>query len=265
MRIVLVSTWYPMAISRFFERAFKRRDDLEIITAGPYTGSWIPWAGGMHLPDKYAIKPDIDLPTGAIQVGHAGAIPFAMIEARLPSGWVPDMWVQVDAGFSLSGRPVHGRNVIVATDPHALNYDRQRGAADTFFCMQKCYSQAGDLYLPYAYDPTLHYSEDREQKYDGCLIGLPYDQRSKLIDGLRAAGLNIYADIGPAFDEYRALYSESLVALSWSSRDDLIARIFEGMAMDRPVVCNNVPDLPLFFTSGEDLATFDTLDQAPGS
>ncbi len=261
-KVVLTSTFYPMSISRFFERALRRRDDIELLTAGPYTGTWIPWSGGMHLPSEHAIAPDIPLAQNAIQTGERGLIPFSMIEAQLPEAWQPDIWLQVNAGFFLGGKPKHGQHIGVGTDPHVFSYDEHRATADIFYSMQKCYAQLGDKYLPYAYDPMLHFPEERERKFDACLIGLPYGERIQLIDALRERGLNIYADLGPVFDEYRRLYCSAPVALSWSSKDDLIARVFEGLAMGRAVVCNRVPDLELFFEPGKDLYAFDTMDEA---
>ena len=154
IRVVLTGIYYPMAILRYFEAALKRRGNVSLFTAGPYTGAWIPWNGGMNLPAKYAKAPDFPLPQNAI---HA-PLPIEMVEARLP--WDPDLWIQVDAGWFLRGRPKSGKNVIVATDPHVLAYSQQRLLADTFYCMQAVYAEAGELamsrrsrgYAPYPID-----------------------------------------------------------------------------------------------------------------
>jgi hypothetical protein len=256
VKVVLSGLFYPMAILRYFEAALRRRDDVELFTVGPYSGTWLPWAGGMHLPGKYAKQPDIPLPF----TGQPPTVPVHFIERQLP--WTPDLWLQVDAGWYLRGRPQHGKNVIVGTDPHCLDYSYQRSLADTFYCMQACYSKPGDVYLPYAYDPEAHYPEEQPRNYDAVLMGLHYENRDRLVNELRRRGVNVYYDLGPVFDERRTLECQAPISLAWSSRDDLIARVFEGMAMGRVVVTNRVPDLPRFFEENVDLAAFSSLGEA---
>lgn len=256
MKIVLSGIFYPMAILRYFEAALRRRDDIELFAVGPYTGAWIPWNGGMHLPVKYAAFPELPLPQNSI----TAPVPIAFIEGKLP--WQPDLWIQIDAGFHLRGKPKHGKNVIVATDPHVLDYDRQRTFADTFYCMQAYYSKPGDEYLPYAYDPIWHATEDQSRTHDVCLIGLHYPQRDALVSALRARGLDVYYDLGPCFDEARTLYNQASIGLNWSSLQDLVARVFELLGMNRLAVVNDVPDLDRFFVDGADLVAFRSLDEA---
>ena len=64
IRILLLSLHYPLTMSKYFEMAFRRRDDVELLTTGPYSGNWIPWKGGMTLPMKYAIPPDFPMDFG---------------------------------------------------------------------------------------------------------------------------------------------------------------------------------------------------------
>lgn len=256
MRVVLSGIFYPMAILRYFEAALRRRTDTELFMVGPYTGAWIPWNSGMHLPAKYAGAPDLPLPGSSANQ----PAPIEFVESRPP--WTPDVWLQIDAGFHLTGRPRQGKNVIVATDPHVLNYDAQRGLADTFYCMQTPYMKPGDQYLPYAYDPLWHAPEEQPRTYDACLIGLHYPQRDALVNALRARGVNVYYDIGPCFDEARALYNQAPIGLNWSSLQDLTARVFELLGMRRLAVVNRVPDLARFFAEDADLLAFSTLEEA---
>ena len=255
MNVVLSGIFYPMAILRYFEAAIRRRDDVELFTVGPYTGSWIPWNGGMSLPQKYAGAPGLVLGSRPTRPTH-----IALVEAQLP--WKPDLWLQIDAGWHIYGKPVGGKNVIVGTDPHVLNYDAQRTYAATFYCMQAVYAKPGDEYLPYAYDPVWHAPEKQPRKYDVCLIGLHYETRNKLIASLKGWGFDVYYDIGPCFDEARTLYNQAPVGLNWSSLQDLTARVFELLGMKRLAVVNRVPDLPRFFEDGSDLLAFDTLGEA---
>jgi hypothetical protein len=246
-----------LAIGRYFEAALKRRaanDEIELVTVGPYTGHWIPWNGGMTLPDKYAIPPTLPLPRGSKPV------PISYIEGQLPQK--PDLWLQVDAGWHMTGRPAHGKNVIVATDPHVLNYDQQRAWADVFYCMQACYAKPGDEYLPYAYDPIWHAPQSEARLFDVCLLGLHYQNRNQLVNALRERGVKVYYDLGPCYDEARALYNQAPLGFNWSSLNDLTARVFELLGLGRLAVVNRVPDLAKFFEDGRDLVAFETLGEA---
>jgi hypothetical protein len=253
--VVLTGIFYPLAILRYFEAALRRRSgDINLITVGPFTGNMIPWNNWMALPQKYAIAPTITLPIGN------PFVPISFIENQLAEK--PDLWLQIDAGFYLEGRPQNGKNVIVATDPHVLNYDRQRTFSDTFYCMQAHYQKPGDVYLPYAYDPLWHAPEKQERLFDVCLLGLHYAQRNTLIDQLRLNGVKVYYDLGPCFDEARAIINQAPVGINWSSKNDLTARVFELLGMRRLAVVNEVPDLPRFFRDGRDLVTFKGLHDA---
>lgn len=252
--VVLSQIFYPLSIGRYFEAALKRRSDVDLITVGPYTGNMIPWNNWMALPQKYAIAPMITLPIGS------PFVPISFVESQLTKK--ADLWLQIDAGFHLESRPQNGKNVIVATDPHVLNYDKQRTFADTFYCMQACYAKPGDEYLPYAYDPIWHAPEEQERLFDVCLLGLHYPQRNTLVDQLRLNGVKVYYDLGPCFDEARAIYNQAPLAINWSSKNDLTARVFELLGMRRLAVVNNVPDLPRFFRDGKDLVTFTSLEEA---
>jgi len=259
IKVCLSGIFYPLAMLSYFKAALLRRNDVELFTVGPYTGCWIPWAGGMNLPPKYADRPDMALPNA-----HAfRTLPMTFIETKLAAhGFEPDLWLQVDAGFHLVGRPQRGKNTIVATDSHCLNYDKQRQYADTFYCMQQVYAKPGDEYLPYAHDPIWHAPEEQPRMFDACLIGLHYIQRTEFIKRLRGRGINVYYDLGPVYDEARALYNQAPIGLNWSSLLDLNARCFELLGMGRLAVVNRVPDLGRFFEDGRDLVVFDDMEGA---
>lgn len=255
MRVILSGIFYPMAILRYFEAALKRRPNVELFTVGPYTGMNIPWNGGIDLSPKYAKSPDL-----ALHQGAGNRVDIRFIENQVP--FAPDLWIQIDAGFHFIGKPRSGKNVIVGTDPHCLNYDYQRTVADTFYCMQTPYMKSGDEYLPYAYDPIWHAPEEQERRYDVVLCGLHYDNRNRLVDALKRFSINVYYDLGPVFDEARALYNQAPIGINWSSLQDLTARVFELTAMGRLAVVNRVPDLGKFFVADKDLIVFDSLTDA---
>ena len=69
--------------------------------------------------------------------------------------------------------------------------------------------------------------------------------------------MDVYYDIGQVYDEYRLIYNQSRVALSWSSLKDTPTRVFEAFGMKSPLVANRTPDLPTFFVEGEHYLGFD--------
>ena len=259
MNIVLVGIYYPVAILRYFEAALGRRSDVTLFTAGPYTGRWIPWQGGMNLLERYAQQPDLIL-----GMNPNATVPSAFVATKLP--WEPDLWLQVDAGYHLTGKPKSGLSFIVGTDPHVLDYDAARKCADVFFGMQTPYLHPEDVWLPYAYDPIWHgYVGEPAGHYqwDACLIGMFYPNRTRIVDALRGKGFKIYYETGPAYNEARAYYAQAPIALNWSSLQDTVARVFETMAMGRCVVTNRTPDLAkVGFVEGRDYLGFDTLEEA---
>ncbi len=87
IKIVVSGLFFPITMMGYFIRALERRNDVELITAGPYTGTWIPWDGGMYIPSKHVYMPTIPLPAAAAQIKPS---PPTYIESQLP--WKPDLW-----------------------------------------------------------------------------------------------------------------------------------------------------------------------------
>jgi len=258
IKVALIGIYYPMAMLRYFERALSRRPDVELVTAGPYTGNWIPWNGGMSVLPKYDKSPTFALPRDFINARKVDPQIFQTQEKFADV----DLWLEVDAGFYLDPKPKTGIVAHVATDPHALNYDRQRQLADHFFCMQTPYMKPGDEYLPYAYDPTVHYPEEHIIEHDVCMIGLHYQQRNALVNRLLSKNLRVFYSIGEIFDEYRTKYNKSLVGINWSSMLDMNARVWELAAMGVLAVQNTVPDMRTFFVPGEHYLEFTDVNGA---
>lgn len=284
-KILLLALHYPLTISKYFERAFSRRDDVELVTVGPYSGQYIPWGGGQTLPAKYAIPPIINIG----DFGHN--LPYELVEARL-DGFIPDLVLNIDAGIHWTAKPkVNCPVAHVATDPHVLqaHYELPRSYSDKFFNMQKFYSKPGDVYLPYAFDPTVHYPLDgnqhffnlpdryidnqhvdgavgvyttKEKDYDAVLVGMAYPNRVEWVNRLRAEGIFVAFENGPIFDEYRELANSATIGLNWSSLDDMVARVFEIMAMGLVPVINRVPDLKEFFIEDVHYLGFSGMDEA---
>lgn len=263
--VVVSGIWYPVTMMGYFVRALQRRDDVNLVTAGPYTGNWIPWGGGMNVFSEHIHTPNLPLPYNVMNNISAG-----FIEKQLREDFVPDLWLSVDAGWALSTKPSQGMNIQIQSDPHVLagRYQANKHLYDLSFCMQTPYRSPGDRYISYAYDPTLHYPspekyEDGYQfEYDVCLIGLGYDSRMQLINALRQKGLRVKYGLGIVYDEFRKEYNKSKLALSWSSMDDLPTRVFEAMGMDVPLVTNRPTDLSNLFVEGDHYLGFNTLPEA---
>ncbi len=270
-KILLLYKAYPFAMASYFRRALERRQDIELFTAGEFFGQSIPWNGGITIPMKYQNQVDLPLPPGMTSV------PWAMISDRLP--WKPDLILNVDAGFHLSTKP-DVPYYVVATDPHVLGdwYAKVRPIADKFFNMQGTpYIQAGDVHLPYAFDPKCHYPEvhmkefpertkgtpNEKYEYDCSIIGLHYPQRDEWVRRLQLHGVKVNYRIGDIYDEYREENNKAWIGLNWSSLEDVTARVFEIMAMKLVPILNRLPGLDeLGFVEGQHYLGFSNLDEA---
>ena len=258
IKIAVGGIHFPLSMMSYFIRALKRRDDVDLWTFGPFTGSWTPWMYGMRMDEKYVVAPDLPLSRNLINK----LIPSDVINAQMP--WIPDLTLFIDAGWHTSNRPKGNIVALVETDPHVLRpiYVLPKSYSDISFCMQQNYMEGDEKYLPYAYDPTVHFHENLPIINDGCLIGLQYPQRNQLVELLRKAGMKIHYSTGEIFDEYRKIYCSSKIALNWSTLQDMPARFWEALGMGLPLVSNNVPDIKNFFVEGVDYLGFDNLQQA---
>lgn len=264
LTICVSGIFYPITMMGYFIRALQRREDVELITVGPYTEDWIPWNYGMKINRKYVHLPTIPLPQ--MMIGQRPS--FSLIKGKVPNDI--DLWLQIDAGWSFSDRPNAKVVAQIQTDPHVLKhqYIRYKQFNDIVFCMQTPYMETGEKFLPYAYDPTVHFPVEMKTdsyadlEYDSCLIGLLYDHRKSLINSLSQRGHNVYYNIGEVYDEYRERYGRSKTALNWSSLNDLPARVWEAFAMGVPLVTNrNMPDLHTFFVENDHYLGFDTVSE----
>lgn len=259
IRIAIGGIHYPVTMMGFFISAFERRDDVELWTFGPFTGNWIPWNYGQYLPQKYVKQPNFPLPQSTIETHK---FPAKMIDLQMP--WTPDLTIQIDAGWHLDSRPRGNIVAHIQTDPHVLKgfYEFPKQYSDLKFCMQHHYMESGEIYLPYAYDPTIHYPMNLSKDTDVCMIGLQYPTRMSLANKLKALGLNVNITTGIVYDEYREAYNKSKIAVTWSTLLDLPARTWESMAMKLPVVTNRVPDLANFFVENEHYVGFSNEGEA---
>lgn len=257
IRVLFLSIFYPLFMGKYFLHALQRREDIDLISCGPYTYGQIPWKGGMDLGMKYAEAPNIIL-TGIFD----GEVDYNLVKSRLPIGWVPDLIITADAGIHWKSKPTDGLVAHIATDPHVLNYDLPRSYSDKFFNMQKVYMKDGDTYLPYACDVSVFFPKsDVVKDVDAVLIGMPYAERVTWVDELRKRGLNIIFENGPIFEEANNLYNRGRIGLNWSSMDDLNCRTFELMGIGLCPVINRVTDLKEMFVEDEHYLGFSSLQE----
>jgi len=259
INVLMLSIWYPLSMSRYWENAFNRNPDVELRTCGVYTGSWIPWLGGLNVLEKYAKSPTYPLPFKP----NIGRIPYEIVKAQL-DGWIPDIVIAVDAGVNWVSKPSDGKVVSIFTDSHCLDYSHARSVSDVSYNMHPKYAQGDDVLLHYAFDPDVHYPmTEIEKDTDAVLIGMPYQQRIEWVNRLRSLGISVLFENGPIFDEYRELNNRAKVGLNWSSLGDLNARVFELMAMKLCPIIDRCDDLERFgFKEGHHYLGFSNLDEA---
>lgn len=258
LNVVISGLIYPVTMMHYFWNALEKRDDINLSVVGPFFGTWIPWNYGMHIPMKYVKTPDVPL---ASELGHQHSVPFAFAANSI--NIKPDVWIQFDADWHFMDRPNADCVVLVKTDPHCVDYTVPKSYSDYSFCMQTPYMQEKDHYLPYAYDPDIHYPMPEVEKiYDVCLVGLQYQHRVTVLNRLREHGLNVFAEIGHVYDEYRLINNQSKIGFNWSSLLDMNARTWELAAMGICAVENTVPDMQTFFVPGEHYIEFKDTDEA---
>lgn len=247
---------FPVAMGRFFHWAFEELGH-EVFTIGPYSGGRIPW-GDKYFYPEHKYPPNYVIPEGNVNLESVRtSIPFK-----------PDFIFQAADVIYLSG-PSAVPNVILATDPHAVDYTTRLQYADYFFCMQNHYMKdfpfkGPKAWIPYAHDPNIHKRiVFTEPVYDIVFSGLQYDHRKTAMSAFQSAGLKVFNTLGLIYDDYVNLYNKGKIAFNWSSKQDLPARFWEGLAMGRLVLTNRVPDLKLLdLTENKDYVAFDTLEEA---
>lgn len=256
-RILFAYLAFPFTIANYFRHALEKRPDVELVTVGVYTGDWIPWNGGMRLPARYVKDVDLKLPQ-SIKTPS-----WEMIEKKLEGRF--DLVINVDAGFHFSTKP-NIPYAVVATDPHVLDvwYSKVRPITDYFFNTQYSYVKDGDIVLPYACSPDHHFAmSDIKKEYDASLIGLHYDNRTKLVETLRHKGYKVLYEIGAVWDEYRIENNKATIGLNWSSLQDINARTLEMMAMRQVPVINRLPYLEkLGLEENRHYLGFDSVEEA---
>ena len=207
----------------------------------------------MILNVKYDFIPDIVLP-------DVQEVPIKYVEKRLDN-FTPDLWLDVNAGQALTGKPKHGIRTTFLTDPHVLmNFYKKFLPEYTYiFNPQKNYRTGlpNEYLVPYAADKEWHSPIDGVEKlYDFTLIGNVYSQRVILFNKLRERGFRTFFGLGKAKDDAQLIYSQSIAGINWSSMVDITARVFEISALGITPIMNYVPGIEEYLTAGIDALIF---------
>lgn len=245
----------------YFIDAAKRNKDLNVKTVGPFHGNSMPWGVVNVVSDKYVRNPDVAFP--GMPIGDS-YVPVEMVESML-GDFKPDIWLTVDAGFHMLGKPKTGVNCLFMTDPHTglrEIYNATKLQYDFCFNPQTQYACENEYYLPYAADPVWHKPGSEEKIYDACIIGNYYPERVLLMDLLKTKGHKTFFQLGLAQDDARLIMNQSKICINWSSRLDLTARVFETLACGTILLANRVPDLTGLFVENQEFYGFDGLDEA---
>lgn len=250
MKILIHGRHFPVAMFRFFDWAFR---DLghEVFSIGPYSAGRIPW-GDFYFPE-HTFPPNLTT--------IEASLPIDEVLKHIP--FKPDMIFQAADTIYLTGKsPV--LNVILATDPHAIDYTDRLKYADLALFMQKCYMPDGAYHIPYAYDDNIHhFLPGTKEVYDVVLSGLQYAHRVEAVNKMREKGLNVLNTLGLIYEDYVHAYNQGKIAFSYSSKNDLPARFWEGLAMKRMVLQSRVPDLEeIDFKDGVDYVGFSSIEEA---
>lgn len=256
MRILIFYRHFPVAMGRYIHWGLEQAGH-EVLSCGPYSKGTIPW-GDFEYPKKHWYPPDIETPD--MPELEVDALFETIKQAKLGKF---DLLVSAADTYFLTGKaPIP--HILIGTDPHVVDYRKHTDTKDAYVSMQKHYSIEGDIWMPYGFDPTIHqYLPDAPMTFDVCFIGLQYEHRKMALRAMTDAGYKVWSSLGHIYEEYVELYNRAPIAFNWSSKQDLPARFFEGLAMRRVVLTNRVPDLKEFkFIEDEDYLAFDDIEEA---
>jgi len=263
LNVVLSSQWFAItAAAGYFKDAITRLGH-NLVTIGPFHGNSMPWEHVKVVSDDYINEPTIKFPP--MPIGNS-SVAVQMVETRLPKDFVPDLWLSVDSGFHMDGKPSKGINTAFFTDPHTglRDFNNQtKQQYDFCFCPQVYYAQDGEYYLPYAADSIYHRPLNNIEKiYDVCIIGNYYPSRVELMDKLKSKGYKTIFQLGLAKQDAQLIMNQSKICINWSSQLDLTARVFETMGSGTVLLANRVPDLMQLFKENDHFFGFDTEKEA---
>jgi hypothetical protein len=95
------------------------------------------------------------------------------------------------------------------------------------------------------------------------MVGVVYEERAKIINGMAEKGLRVLAGTGPIMEAYTEHYNQALISICNSIKGDMAQRIFETAAMGNLILSDRVPDMAkLGMVDGVHYVGYDTTDDA---
>ncbi len=240
VRICILTQADTLAWTQHYVDAFRQR--AEVITVGP---GLAPDELGNWGVDQYAdrlVPNDVDIPlTNDLD-----------LRIVLPDGWDPDLIVGISkGGVALRTLPdtVICPSVYLSIDTwqspgdyvDAQCYDFTFAAQRTFVERLRAAGAANVEWLPLACNPATHFPADATPNLDIAFVGniiLPvHQQRHELLKRLQEKFTSIA--VTRAFgDEVCAIMARGRIAFNHCAVFDVNMRVFEAMAMGRPVLTN---------------------------
>ena len=257
MRIAIFYRHFPVAMGQYIKWGLEEAGH-EVYSCGPYSNGKIPWGDQFYYPE-YKFPPDLITP-------DTKEVPIKdVLKSIRKDGFEPKIIIQAADNYFLPGK-ADIKNILIGTDPHAVDYEPYIQDVDYYVCMQKHYipkKMKNAVWMPYAYDKNIHQYKPDRIKYDVVFCGLQYPQRVEVLKKIADKGWRVFNKLGVIYEEYTKVYNQGLIAFNYSSKQDLPARFWEGLAMKRCVLTNRVPDLNEFnFEEGIDYLGFDSIEEA---
>jgi 2-polyprenyl-3-methyl-5-hydroxy-6-metoxy-1,4-benzoquinol methylase len=260
--IAIIYGHTPMTVGRMFKAGLSQIG-ANVVSIGGFGGSRVGW------PIERTHEDYLDVPD--IIVERKMFYTASYIVGKIEEVWGrrPSMLLQIDGGTHVCN-DMGGGDILfvsIATDPHmpSETYAHAASCSTHFYCMQTSYMHLfGDRagYIPYGYDPEVHYMEPVKKVYDVACIGFQFAARAELGSSLAKLGLRVRFENGPVFDEYRKILNQSWICFNLSAADDLNMRVFETLACGTLLVSNVTTDMARFFREGVDYVSYRTPDEA---
>lgn len=248
-KVLLHGRHFPVAMFLFFKWALESLGH-EVYSVGPYSYGRIPW-GDFYFP-KHKFPPN--------KVTVDGNVHLETLLSSIP--FKPDFILQAADTIWLEG-PTKIPNFVLATDPHVIDYTPRLLNATHYFYMQNYCKPEKATWIPYAYDKYIHkHIPDQFQEYDVVMCGLQYEHRVRAINALKSKRVRVFNALGHIYEDYVNIYNKGKIALVYSSKEDLPARFWEGLAMRRMVLVNRVPDLKMLdAVDGVDYVSYESEEE----
>lgn len=265
MRICILTQADTLAWTQHYVDAFRER--AEVITVGPGLTPEEPERWGIEEFAENLVPNDID-------VALTNDLDLRTV---LPADWEPDLLVGISkGGVALRTLPdtVICPSVYLSIDTwqspgdyvDAQCYDFTFAAQRSFVDRLKAAGASNVHWLPLGCNPAAHFSTDITPDLDIAFVGniiLPvHELRHELLKRLQESFSSIAVTC--AFgDEVCGIIARGKLAFNHSAVFDVNMRIFEAMAMGRPVLTNRDAErngLLDLFEDGKHLIVYDNAD-----